>query len=224
MCDREFRDFDINDRIVDLMGRHKTEGNLSWTLGHSLENYFIDSEVVSGAYRYLTKSEYKTDAVLLFRSILPSAIKIIATISLAASDVGKCSYPLGVIAWDNFKIKGGDLEFDVELWRDDEAHKILIDFKEAYRKFRPVVEMSDDVVCARVCRGHTAMQLLQRVFSLCLFNAGCQYDEDLARKYASSFSKIKEGAVSTALCEAWLMAIENGNDNYPINLVSSLNQ
>lgn len=224
LCDREFRDFDINDRIIDLMGQHKTEGNLSWTLGHSLENYFIDSEVVSGAYRYLTKSEYKTDAVLLFRNIIPSALKILATISLAASEVGKCSYPLGVIAWDDFKIEGNDLEFDVELWRDDEAHQILIDFKEAYRKYRPVVEISDNVVCARVCRGHTAIQLLQRVFSLCLFNAGCQYDEDLARKYASSFSKIKEGAVSTALCEAWLKAIENGNENYPINLLSSLNK
>ncbi|QFU06676.1 hypothetical protein FIU82_16925 (plasmid) [Pseudoalteromonas sp. THAF3] len=222
LCDREFQEFDVRDQVIDLMKEHKTEGNLSWTLGHSLENYFIESELISDAYRYLTNSEYKGDATKKFKYLLPSALKVISVISLAAKDIGKCSYPLGVIGWEDFNINSGTLEFNIDSWKENETHQILVNFKAAYRKYQPIVEASDEVIYARICRGHTAMQLLQRVFALCLFIAGYQQDERLAKKSASDFSKLKESAISTALCEAWLKTIEGGSDNYPVNLVSSV--
>lgn len=222
LCDREFQEFDVREQVIDLMKEHKTEGNLSWTLGHSLENYFIESELISDAYRYLTNSEYKGDATNSFKSLLPSALKIIATISLAAKDIGKCSYPLGVIGWEDFYIKDGLLEFNIDSWKENETHQILVNFKTAYRKYQPIIEASDEMIYARICRGHTAMQLLQRVFSLCLFSAGYQQDEGLAKRCASDFSRLKESAISTALCEAWLKTIESGSNNYPVNLVASV--
>lgn len=222
LCDRELQEFDIGDQLIDLMQEHKTDGNLSWTLGHSLENYFIESELILDAYRYLTSSEYKGDATIIFKGLLPSALKEIATISLAAKDIGKCSYPLGVIGWEDFNIKNGVLEFNIDSWRENENTPILVNFKAAYRKYQPIVEASDKIICARICRGHTAMQLLQRVFSLCLFNAGYQQDEELAKKCAADFSRLKESAVSTALCEAWLKTIQSGSSNYPVNLVASV--
>jgi hypothetical protein len=204
------------------MKTHKNEGNLSWTIGHSLENYFIESELILDAYRYLTNSEYKSEASNIFRSILPSALKIIAVISLAAKELNKCSYPLGVIGWNDFSIKSESLEFDIDFWKQSETQQILSDFKEAYKKYLPIVEASDEFIYARIARGHTAMQLLQRVFALCLFNAAEQHDETLAKKSASDFSKLKESALSAALCEAWLKSVESGSENYPINLIDSV--
>lgn len=222
LCDREFKEFHISEQVTDLMNGHKTEGNLSWTIGHSLENYFIEPELISDAYRYLTSSEYKSDAALKFKELLPSALKIIAAISLAAKDIGKCSYPLGVIGWEDFDINAGLLELNIDSLGSGDTPDILVNFKAAYRKYQPIVEASDEVIYAKICRGHTAMQLLQRVFALCLFRAGFQQDENLAQKSASDFSKLKESTVSTALCEAWLKTIKSGSGNYPVNLVSSL--
>lgn len=222
LCDREFLDFDIGYRVVDLMREHKKEGNLSWTLGHSLENYFIESDLISDAYRYLTNSEYKSEATEIFNKLLPSALKIITIISLAAKDIDKSSYPLGVISWDDFAVDNNTLVFDIDSWRATEYQNILIEFKKACRKYQPIVDASEPVIHARICRGHTAMQLLQRVFSCCLFTSGYQQDKDLAKKHATEFSKLKESVVSTALCEAWLRTIKNGSNNYPLNLVSSV--
>ncbi len=222
LCDREFKEFEVCAQVTDLMKTHKNEGNLSWTIGHSLENYFIESELILDAYRYLTNSEYKSEASNIFRSILPSALKIIAVISLAAKELNKCSYPLGVIGWNDFSIKSESLEFDIDFWKQSETQQILSDFKEAYKKYLPIVEASDEFIYARIARGHTAMQLLQRVFALCLFNAAEQHDETLAKKSASDFSKLKESALSAALCEAWLKSVESGSENYPINLIDSV--
>lgn len=222
LCDREFREFQLSDQVVDLMPEHKIEGNLSWTLGHSLENYFIEPALIADAYRYLTDSEYKSDAIKLFRKIFPSALIIIATISLAAKKIKKCSYPQGVIFWDHFTIDEGELRFDTDHWRADESNKTLDQFKLAYRNSKPILEASESGVHTRFCRGHTAMQLLQRVFSLCLFHAGCRHDQGIAEKCASNFSQLKESAISTALGEAWLKSIKAGSTNYPTHLISAV--
>lgn len=222
LCDREFSEFEISTQIVDLMQEHKVDGNLSWTLGHSLENYFIEADLISDAYPYLTDSEYSGDATQLFKDLLPMALKIIAIISLAAKDIDKCSYPLGTIGWNDFTIRDGILRFDIDSWRKGEAQEILVNFRKAYQKYQPIVEASDRMIYARICRGHTAVQLLQRVFSSCLFEVGFQQDEGLANQCASNFSQLNKNAISNALCQAWLKSIEKGSKNYPINLVSSV--
>ncbi|KZN50929.1 DUF4435 domain-containing protein [Pseudoalteromonas luteoviolacea] len=222
LCDREFKAFNVEEKIVDMMVDHKTDRNLSWTIGHSLENYFIEPDLIANAYRYLTSSEYKNNAAENFKSLLPSALRMIATITLAAREINKCSYPLGVIRWDDFEIIANEVTLNINVWRANENHEILSRFKEAFNKYKPVVESSDISVLSRVCRGHTAMQLLQRIFALCLFQAGSKQDENLAKKAAVDFSKIKEKNVSTALCESWLKTIADGSPNYPSNLILSV--
>lgn len=204
------------------MQEHKADGNLSWTIGHSFENYFIESAIIVDAYRYLTESEFKMAAASLFKKTMPSALKIIATISLAAKDISNYSYPLGVISWEHFSINNEEVIFDIDKWRDSEQNDILTRFKTAYKKYQPIIDASNSVIYARICRGHTAMQLLQRVFAQCLFHVGQQTDTKLASKSAEDFSKIKERLISGALGEAWLKTIQAGSLNYPTNLVESI--
>src|SRR5690554_1807180 len=58
LCDREYFKFNIGKEIEDLMSEHENDGNLSWTIGHSIENYFVDSELIIGAFRYLSGSGF----------------------------------------------------------------------------------------------------------------------------------------------------------------------
>ena len=46
LCDREFFKFEVTSQINDLMTEHEVDGNLYWTIVHSLENYFIMEEIV----------------------------------------------------------------------------------------------------------------------------------------------------------------------------------
>lgn len=222
LSDREYYKFDVNSEITDLMTKHENQGNLNWTIGHSLENYFIESGIICDAYSYLSGSEFKSEAIELFKSILPSAVKIIATITLAAKDIGKSSYPLGTIKWDDFKIVDGFLKFDVNKWKEGDLAIIVSEFREGYNAYWPVVEASESLACSRICRGHTAMQMLQRVFSACLYAVGLELDKASAVKTANNFNKIKEFTISGALSEAWVRTIRDGSDNYPTNLVSSV--
>lgn len=222
LSDREYYKFDISSQIVDLMTQHESLGNFSWTIGHSLENYFIESDIICDAYRYLSGSELKSEAIGIFKSILPTAVKVIAAITLAARDINKSSYPLGTIMWSDFKVTNNLLQFDIENWKEGDSAIIVSDFRKSFNSFMPIVEVSDILVCSRICRGHTAMQMLQRVFASCLYTAGSEIDEEIAIKAAHEFSKLKESTVSGALSEAWVRSIRSGSENYPTNLVSSI--
>ena len=59
LCDREFIKFDIDKKIIDRMTGHENDGNFSWTIGHSFENYFFTDELVCKAYRFLIGNQIK---------------------------------------------------------------------------------------------------------------------------------------------------------------------
>ena len=217
-CDREFIKFRIDDKITDLMTEHESDGNLSWTIGHSLENYFIKEELVCRAYRFLCGSEYKNEAENLYRNIFSSALKLIATITLAAKKIDKCSYP-GTIYWKDFIIKNDKIHLDIDKWKLNKEEEIASDFYHEFQHYLPVVEKSDVLICSRICRGHTAMLMLQRVFSACLYHVSEEDGDKLAEKIASDFSRIKESSLSSALSESWIQGVKDGNAIYPVNLL-----
>jgi hypothetical protein len=222
LCDREFFKFEITDEISDLMSEDEVDGNLNWTIGHSLENYFIKEEIVCRAYRFLCGSEYKNDAEDLYEKIFSSALQVIATVTLAAKAIGKCSYPAGTIGWQDFNINGEVLTFDIEQWKSTKNNQIAEDFYNEYKINHPIVEKSNVLICSRICRGHTAMLLLQRTFSACLNEVSKTDDASLSIKLANDFSKIKESTLVSALCESWLQSVITGNAIYPEQLIHSV--
>ena len=219
LCDREYLKFNIGEEIQDLMDGHESDGNLSWTLGHSLENYFLEADLISDAFSYLTGSEFKVPAVTLFNELLPSALQIIAAITLSARDIGSSTYPIGSINWKDFHLDNNILSFDAANWiqkKDDEISKA---FYSKYFKYLSILVKSKNLICSRICRGHTSILMLQRIFSACLYKVGNHLDEFAARRDANSFCNIRELSVSNALSEAWIRKIKTGNALYPANLV-----
>lgn len=222
LCDREFAKFNVGEKIFDLMTDHESDGNLSWTIGHSLENYFITDDIICKAYRFLCGSEYKTRAEELYKKIFPSALRVIANITLAAKKIEKCTYPAGTIGWKDFVIENEKIYIDIDKWKSGKNNLLAANFCQEFKVNIPIVNGSETLICSRICRGHTAMLMLQRVFSACLFYAVKSDDEALAEKVAGEFSRIKEAAISSALSEAWVQSVRDGKAIYPENLVESV--
>ncbi|MBH0052020.1 DUF4435 domain-containing protein [Pseudoalteromonas sp. SWYJZ19] len=220
LIDREFYGFEIDDKIKDILnGEHETIGNYNRTVGHSFENYFIDFELISDAYKYLCGSEYKKPAIILFSALFPDALKIITALSFASKDINKATYSIGNIKWEDFEIIDEKLFFDIAKWSNNTDNALSAPFQDAYNRYLPLVNNTPDYICNNVCRGHTAMIFIQRIFSKCLFIVG--EDKDLALRHANNFSSIKEHAISSALSEAWVRKVSLGSMNYPIKLINA---
>lgn len=222
LCDREFFRFEVTDHINDLMSETEVDGNLNWTIGHSLENYFIKEDIVCRAYRFLCGSEYKDAAEDMYRKVFSSALKFIATATLAAKAIEKCSFPAGTISWHNFSINSDKLVFNIDEWKSSNNNQVAEGFYTEYKKYLPIVDKSNILICSRICRGHTAMVLLQRTFSVCLNEVAKTDDAVLSSKLAGGFSKIKESVLASALCESWLQGVNDGKAVYPERLINSV--
>ncbi|POP52627.1 hypothetical protein C0068_11150 [Zhongshania marina] len=134
----------------------------------------------------------------------------------------KCTYPSGTVGWQDFIFDEEEIHIDIDRWKLDKDNVVATHFHQEFRAYIPIVNGSDVLICSRICRGHTAMIMLQRVFSACLFFVIKPYDEILAEKVASEFSRIKEGALASALSEAWIQSVKDGKAIYPENLVKSV--
>jgi hypothetical protein len=222
LCDREFSKFEVGEKITDLMTEHENDGNLSWTIGHSLENYFITEDILCMACRFLCGSEHKTKAEELYRKILPSALKITAVITLAARKIDNCKYPAGTIGWQDFIVKDNKVHVDINKWKSNKNNETASAFHREFINYLPIVDNSDVLICSRICRGHTAVLMLQRIFAACLLFVAKSEDDNLAEKIAIDFSNIKESTLANALSEAWIRSVKEGGAIYPENLVASV--
>ncbi|MDC9621101.1 hypothetical protein PSI22_05530 [Xenorhabdus sp. XENO-7] len=221
LCDREYLKFNIGKEIEDAMNEHENDGNLNWTIGHSFENYFLDKNIILDAFGYLSGLEFKRSAINLFEKILPSAIKLATIIALSAREIKKSSYP-GNIQWSYFSISENSLNFNIDEWKSQNPNELSKIFVNYVEKFTPIIEKTELLICSRICRGHTAVLILQRIFSACLYSVGKDIYEPLSKKSANEFANIKESSISSALSEAWIKTIKPENNNYPLNLINSV--
>ncbi|MFQ2243576.1 hypothetical protein [Aeromonas enteropelogenes] len=226
LCDREYRKFRIEQNIIDDMIEHESDGNLSWTIGHSIENYFITKEIVMSAYRFLCGSYYKNEALEIFSQIYDDAIKIVVALSLASKEINSCSFPIGKVNWKLFHIeknaKNFTVSFDEDAWKKQNTDDISIRFLACFTDLLEIAELSDMTACERVARGHTSIIMLQRLFSFCLFYAATEDNALSPEKDANEFSNIKESNISSALCESWLSSVKSKNASYPKPLIECL--
>ncbi|POA21603.1 hypothetical protein C1886_04855 [Pseudomonas sp. FW300-N1A1] len=220
LCDREFRNFSIEDVVKDFSSTHEVDGNLSWTLGHSIENYFLSPYMLSEGFRYLSGSGSKASALQVFCDFFDDSMKKIAAITLAARELNCANYPASIIKWNNIDIDGGVVELGLR--KEPSQNDFMEKFISTYEAFLSVVSNTDSEVCARLCRGHTAVLILQRLYAASLYHAGKGDDEEAARYDANLFSNVAESSVSAALSEAWIRKVSEGGTLYPQPLVDSV--
>ncbi|HEJ7892232.1 TPA: DUF4435 domain-containing protein [Serratia liquefaciens] len=223
LCDREFREFDVNGKIDDLLNSHFCDNSLYWTLGHSLENYFFNVDIIADAFQYLSPSEYKFKAIELFKEVIYSSFELLAVVSLSAKEIDKAGLPCALIDWRDLVI----FDSKVTLKRREKYEEIdeycVNEFFKAFEIFMPIVISSDNSVYPKIIRGHTGVLLLQKVFSACLNITGSEDNKALAEGSANYFANISEISLTTALAESWIRKIGiEGDISYPEPLIKSL--
>lgn len=219
LCDRESRGFLIDKRVHDEISEHYVDGQLSWTIGHSIENYFLNPEIISNGLRYLTPSAFKDQAIERLHQCFPSSIRVIAMLTLAAREFGNASYPCGVISRNSIEI---DNQRNVSINFSKINNPAISNFEKIYKSFEGCINASDIEVCTRLCRGHTAIVILKRIFAACLFQVLSDSGDDAAEYEANIFDNINETSISNALSEAWIRNISTGDAAYPEPLIDAV--
>lgn len=218
LCDREFRNFSIDDVVKDDLDEHYVNEKLHWTFGHSMENYFFHKDILIDAYKYLFSGENKNDAFKIFEEIIDYSFKLTAAITLASKKMDRLTFPISIITWKDFLIRDGEVylkEFDDLEWTDcDDNHKFYIYLKEYFA----ITSTSSHIICSRISRGHTAMIMLQRIFAACIFYASSSENIRLAVEGANKFSNISEETIANSLSESWVRKIDRVQQNYPVGL------
>ena len=218
LCDREFRNFEFGAQVQDKLDVHETDGNMSWTLGHSIENYFICSSMLGDGFKFLTASGYKNEAALLFCDVFSSAVRLVAAATLAAKNLQCANYPVKAITAEALSVVDGEVSVKFE----NPASPFEGGFINSFNECLAVAYATDELVCSRFCRGHTAVILLQRVFASCLLSVGSKYDAVQAKDDANWFSNVSEIAISNALSESWVRKVSSGDAMYPMALIESV--
>lgn len=222
LCDREFDRFLINKSIVEMPIINNKP--LYFTSGHSFENFFLNDEIITNALSCHTFSEFKTEAVQIFKNNFSNIFKIISCITLTAKDLNSASYPIGNFYWDSFTSFNGDIKLDIKEWCDLVPDNRRVDFKTKYLKYYPIVCSTETLTCIKISRGHTAIILLQRIFAYCLFLATEPQDKDLALKEAKIFANLSEIQITSSLSHFWILAINSDKsytDLYPVELFNN---
>lgn len=219
LCDRETRGFTIDNKLSSSISGHHVDGALSWTLGHSIENYFISSDLLIEGLRYLTSSAHKGPATELFRTSFESSIRLVACLTLAAQSIGIASLPCGIVHWENIRITNiNSIAVDYSTINNHLSKKLQYE----HDKFNDIVAASDIEECSLICRGHTAVVIFQRIFSACLFATATAAGSEHPEQDANIFNSLNERNVSAALSESWIKRIESGNAAYPTPLIEAI--
>lgn len=219
LCDREFENFEIDSSISENPDFSTVKGNFYLTEGHSFENYFLFEDVLVNAFRYLTSYEFKNKALDIFKNNFDEVFNIVANICLTARAMEMASYPNGNIQWEDFKISNNCISLPIDDWSLSKKDVHCERFKNIYSDNREIVYKTDQSVCIKISRGHTAIILLQRIFAFCLYVAGKVEDKDEALREANRFKKLSETQVSASLSQSWLDSLNKGSLNYPVDLV-----
>lgn len=217
LCDREFRNFVISGAVEDNSSDHEVDGNMSWTLGHSIENYFLSPQMLSEGFMFLSGSGNKRRAVELFCSIFEDSLRKIAAATLAAKVLGCANYPASLVKWHTISISGELVDFD--LGSETPENAFMNTFIAKYDELLSIANRTDIATCERFCRGHTAVVMLQRLFAACLYHVAKNEDEEMARYDANIFNNVPEASISSALSEAWIRRVQDGLAYYPRPLV-----
>ncbi len=96
--DREFRNFQTENKLVDEIKKHYQNNNLIWSRGHSLENYYFEISILRSSFRDIGGDEFN-QAYELFQNNFDSFIRTAGTLSLAGHALKQYDKFIGTIQY-----------------------------------------------------------------------------------------------------------------------------
>jgi hypothetical protein len=178
--DREFRGFNLDNRIEDTIGKHNIVERLIWARGHSIENYYFDFSTLRRALRHFSATPHFADALALFEQNMERIIILACAIGLTGKECGILEPLKNSIDWTV-------LEFDIQSlviinsahWSKNLAKKKEMRNKdvnfvvETFEKWLGKVTATDFNVVRWLCHGHIGITVIWAAYARCVLEA-CQ--------------------------------------------------
>lgn len=227
--DREFRGFDLQTSIVDLIGTHKIIDHLVWSRGHSIENYFFDFAILSKPLRDHSVTLYFEEALDLFQDNLEQILRGACAIGLAALECNLLEVVRHSIAdWSLIDLNTSGIAINTTDWlnvllkkqkiRQKDANDLITSFNNWFLKISTITL---DVI-RWLCDGHTGITFLWAAFARCVFEISQKLGNVNPQLEATKVLKSDQSVRFNACASEWASQTKSNTCEYPKEIFTLL--
>jgi hypothetical protein len=227
--DREFREFDLESEIQDLVGKHNIIDRLVWSRGHSIENYFFDFAVLARPLRHHSVTLYYRDALDLFQQNIEQILREVCAIGLAGWKCKSLKHVRSSVAdWNIVERSASGFSINTEKWMDffikerNMRYEDALNLKEAYQEWSMKVSGIDFNIVRWLCDGHTGLAFIWAAFARCVFEASKKSDQGDPRKEASKVLRADKTVRFNVCASEWASQVVKQSCEYPEDIFAIL--
>lgn len=196
LVDREFRHFQINGCIADLIAAHYVENEtLFWTRGHSIENYLLKPEHVQRMLSLAVGACLSPDSRSAFDASFDDVLTHAAALSLAALSCRVINRLEGLFSPDDWCLEGQKL-----MIKDSTLRRLLLQrgiptqvaesFIEKFRFYKTELGNSQQDTALWISHGHLGLELSVAAFFFYWKRSSLQSHESV-KASSTSFKDLK---------------------------------
>jgi hypothetical protein len=228
--DREFREFELNDSIVDLQQGHKVIGRLVWSRGHSIENYYFDYSILKIPLRDFSVSDCFDEALDLFSNYLTSSLKNACAASLAGRE---CQNRLDLVKssldWKTILLKNEkEILIDTDQWGNilstrNNAEKCFVKkIIDSFLHYYDIVNNSDINIVRWLCHGHIGLAFIWGTYGRCIYEVCKRKGVNNPETHVSRVLRAEESVRFNACASAWVYKVLSDDNIFPKELFELL--
>jgi len=226
--DREFREFNLNENINDLINKHNVIGCLIWSRGHSIENYYFDFTVLERSLRLHSVTEYFNEALILFEQNLQQILKLACAIGLAAYEHKLLKPVKSSIDWKILDFNVSILDINTTDWlktlikkqkiRNEDANDLVGAFQVWFGK----VSKADFNIIRWLCHRHIGLTFIWAAYARCVFEVCERAKSAEPWREANKVLKADETVRFNGCASEWARQAVNKLCEYPTSIFEYL--
>ncbi len=228
--DRELDGFEIESSVIeDKVRRHRIDGRVLFSRGHSVENYLFEISILGLILQGQSTIPFSNKVLRMFEEVFEDALHQSCALGLAASDLELLGKIKKSIKWNFFNIDSqSNLLFLVDDWiSETKSQRKISDeisdlFKARFFFYLEKLRLSEEMLPRWLCHGHMGLDFLYAVYCACLVKVAIQsgYSEQSPTSHIDWVGRDK---LFTLLAKLWAKKALEGNCEYPEEIAKILN-
>lgn len=225
--DRESRGFIFEPQLFDQLSNHKIVGQLVWSRGHSIENYFFDIDVVREPIDTLSTAQFTKQALLKFEEMFNELLRLACIIGLLGKDIGNYKILKSILTWEMIIIINGKMVIDKahvirELRSKNFHEEIISKIDSRYDHWYEIVNNTDNETVRWLCHGHTGLSILWAGFKRIVYEVSVLNGAENPMKEVTHAIEVGEKIRCNACAMQWKKQPVVNSDQYPFELLRML--
>jgi hypothetical protein len=212
--DRDFREFNIGSTLTDTVNGHKSVGQLIWSKGHSIENYYFDFDILRYPLRDFSVTPYFDKSLDLLENIFEKAIRLACAYSLTGYELEIIGIIRTAINWKIIDISSSDVALNTDNWQRflgqrSIASSNITEILNRFEAWNNIVKTADFSVVRWLCHGHIGLAYIWAVYGRCIYEI-TQQENEVNRVLQAS-----ESVRFNACASNWVKRALNNYGVYP---------